>query len=102
MFRGNLSKVYNIGAIHMTSAKFSDFWTPPLVRKFTQPPLLSFITMSAFEGTPLPPLCGHHISMAPYRMFEQNDVLVSGAKSEEMCEGGGKAPLTMLISDVND
>ena len=90
------------GDTHDVRKIFGFFDPPPLVRKFTQPPLLSFITMSAFEGTPLPPLCGHHISMAPYRMFEQNDVLVSGAKSEEMCEGGGKAPLTMLISDVND
>ena len=41
----------------MTSAKFSGFWTPsPLVRKFTQPPLLSCSTMSAFVLTPLPPL----------------------------------------------
>ena len=40
----------------MTSAKISDFLTPPspLVRKFTQPPLLKLLTMSAFEGTPSP------------------------------------------------
>ena len=39
---------------YMMSAKFSDFSTP-LVRKFTQPPLLRLLTMSAFEGTPPPP-----------------------------------------------
>ena len=46
----------------MTSAKFSDFFypLPILVRKFTQPPLLRLLTMSAFEGTPLPPQCGRH------------------------------------------
>ena len=43
----------------MTSAKVSDFLTP-LVRKFTQPPLLRLLTMSAFEGTPLPPQCRRH------------------------------------------
>ena len=35
-----------------TSGKISDFLTPSLVRKFTQPPLLRLLTMSAFEGTP--------------------------------------------------
>ena len=40
----------------MMSAKFLDYLTPsPLVRKFTQPHLLGLLTMSAFEGTPLPP-----------------------------------------------
>ena len=40
----------------MMSPKINDFLTPPpLVRKFTRPPLLIFITLSAFEGTPLPP-----------------------------------------------
>ena len=54
------------GDTHMTSAKFSDFLTPsPLVRKSMQPPLLSFITLSAFEGTPLPPQCGRHICIVP-------------------------------------
>ena len=44
------------GHTHMTSAKFWDFCTPsPLVRKFTQPPLLSCITLSAFGPTPPPP-----------------------------------------------
>ena len=39
-----------------TSAKISDFLTPsPLVCKFTQPPLLRLIMMSAFEGIPFPP-----------------------------------------------
>ena len=33
---------------------------PPLVLKFMQPPLLRLLTMSAFEGTPSPPQCGHH------------------------------------------
>ena len=37
----------------MTSAKISDFLTPP-VRKFMQPPLLRLLTMSAFVGTPSP------------------------------------------------
>ena len=52
----------------MTSAKISDFFYPltPLVSKFTQPPLLRLLTMSAFEGTPLPPQCGHHVWMPPY------------------------------------
>ena len=45
----------------MTSAKISDFLTPsPLDRKFTQPPLLRLLNMSAFEGNPLPPQCGRH------------------------------------------
>ena len=39
----------------MTSAKISDFLPPTPVRKFTQPPLLRLLTMSAFEGTPSPP-----------------------------------------------
>ena len=38
---------------------------PPLVRKFTQPPLLRLLTTSAFEGTPSPPLCGRHIWKPP-------------------------------------
>ena len=40
-----------------TSSQISDFLTPspPLVRKFKQPPLLRLLTMSAFEGTPTPP-----------------------------------------------
>ena len=37
-----------------TSTKFSYFLTPPLFCKFMQPPLLSLLTMSAFEGTPFP------------------------------------------------
>ena len=38
----------------MTSAKFSDFLTPsPLVRIFTQPPLLNSLTSFAFPGPPL-------------------------------------------------
>ena len=45
------------GLPYMTSAKFSDFLTPsPLVRKFTQPPLLRLLTMSAFEAPR--PQCG--------------------------------------------
>ena len=41
------------GLPFMTSSKFSVFFTPPLlVCKFTQPPLLRSLTMSAFEGTP--------------------------------------------------
>ena len=32
----------------------------PLVRKFMQPPLLRLLTMSPFEGTPLPPQCGRY------------------------------------------
>ena len=43
----------------MTSAKISHFLTP-LVRKFTQPPFLWLLTMSAFKGSPLPPQCGRH------------------------------------------
>ena len=45
-----------LGAIHIWRPQnFRIFGPPPpLVRKFTQPPLLSFITLSAFEGTPLP------------------------------------------------
>ena len=41
----------------MTSAKISDYLIlspSPLVRKFTQAPLLRLPTMSAFEGTPSP------------------------------------------------
>ena len=38
----------------MMSAKISDFFTPTLVRKFTQTPLLRLLTMSAFEGTCTP------------------------------------------------
>ena len=38
----------------------------PPVRKSTQPPLLSFSTMSAFGPTPSPPLCGRTLWMAPY------------------------------------
>ena len=50
----------------MMSAKFWDFLTPsPPVRKFTLPPLLRMLTMSAFEGTPLPLQCGHHIWKSP-------------------------------------
>ena len=50
----------------MTSAKFSDFWTPsPLVCIFTQPPLLSLLTASAFGVPPPPSLCRHHIYMPP-------------------------------------
>ena len=42
---------------YMTSAKFSDFLTPsPLVRKFTQPPLLGSLPSSAFPLTPPSPL----------------------------------------------
>ena len=52
----------------MTTAKYSDFFTPsPLVRKSTQPPLLRLLTMSAFEGTPLAPQCERHIKEAPLR-----------------------------------
>ena len=42
--------------------KFFGFFDPlpPIVRKFTQPPLLRLLTMSAFEDTPLPPQCGRH------------------------------------------
>ena len=53
----------------MTSAKFSDFLTPsPLLCIFTQPPLLSFLTASAFGVPPSPPpsLCRHHMYMPPY------------------------------------
>ena len=39
----------------MTAAKISDILnSSPLVRKFTHPPLLRLLTMSAFEGTPSP------------------------------------------------
>ena len=41
------------GLSFRTSAKISDFLTPP-VRKFTQPPLLRLLTMSAFGGTTPP------------------------------------------------
>ena len=41
--------------------KISDFLTPsPLVSRLTQPPLLRLLTISAFEGIPLPPQCGRH------------------------------------------
>ena len=45
------------------------FFNPPspLVHKFTQPPLLKLVTMSAFEGTPLPPQCGRHKWKPPIR-----------------------------------
>ena len=49
----------------MTSAKFSDFWIPP-VRIFTQPPLLNSLTLSAFPGPPSPLECGRHIWKLPY------------------------------------
>ena len=49
-----------------TSAKISDFLTPP-VCKFTQPPLQRLFTMSAFEGTPSP-LSADVIWGFPYMM----------------------------------
>ena len=52
--------------------KSADFLTPP-VRKFTQPPLLRLITMSAFEGTPLPPQCGCPQLRPPNINHLQND-----------------------------
>ena len=49
-----------------TSAKISDFLTPsPLVRKFTQPPLLRLLTMSAFEGDP----CNQSICSQNFKYF---------------------------------
>ena len=36
---------------------FRIFFTPP-VRKFTEPPLLRLLTMSAIEDTPSSPQCG--------------------------------------------
>ena len=55
------SRSFDRGLPLMTSVIISDFFTPsPLVRKFTQPPLLRLFTTSAFEGTPFPPLCGRH------------------------------------------
>ena len=43
------------GLPYMTTAKCSDFGPPlPLVRIFTQPPLLNSLTSSAFPGPPLP------------------------------------------------
>ena len=47
-----------LGGFHLgRPQKFQKFLLPPhpLVRKFTQPPLLRLLIMSAFEGT-LPPL----------------------------------------------
>ena len=49
------------GHVHTTSAKFSDALT--LVCIFTQPPLLSLLTASAFGDTPT--LCTHHMYMSP-------------------------------------
>ena len=48
-----------LGGFHQgCPQKFLIFLTTPPVRKFMQPPLLRLLTMSAFEGTPLPPQCG--------------------------------------------
>ena len=56
------------GHTHMTSAKFWDF-----VRKFTQPPLLSFITLSAFGPTPPPPLSADVICVCSLTGVTVND-----------------------------
>ena len=53
-----------MGLPYRTFAKFSDF-LPPLIRKFTQLPLLRLLTMSAFEGTPPSPLSADVINGSP-------------------------------------
>ena len=51
--------------VHMTSAKYLDFFIPsPLFCIFTQPPLVRFPTATALEVPSLPPsLCRHHMYM---------------------------------------
>ena len=43
----------------MMSATFSDYLTPPCPQIHATS-LTKLLTMSAFEGTPLPPQCGRH------------------------------------------
>ena len=64
------------GLPYMTSAKISDFFTPsPLVRKFTQPPLLRLLTMSAFEGTPSP-LSADVIHGSPLALTQNSTIIL--------------------------
>ena len=51
----------------MTSAKLLEFLTslPPC----SQPPLLRLLTITAFEGIPLPPQCGRHKWKPPFLPF---------------------------------
>ena len=70
----------------MMSAKFSDFSTP-LVRKFTQPPLLRLLTMSAFEGSPSP-LSADVINGSPRREEEGGEGR-SGKKAGSVCRSVG-------------
>ena len=51
---GKGASIYDVRKI------FRFFYPLPPVRKFTQPPILRLLTMSAFEGTPLPPQCDCH------------------------------------------
>ena len=61
-----------------TSAKISDVFTHTPVCKFTQPPLLRLLTMSAFEGTPLlPPQCGRHKWKPPNTFFGRRYTCIS-------------------------
>ena len=57
LFFGEFHMVTSSGGFHKDVRNNFGFFDP-LVRKFTQPPLLRMLTMSAFEGNPLPPQCG--------------------------------------------
>ena len=74
----------------MTSAKFSDSLTPP-VRKFTQPPLLRLLTMSAFEGTPSP-LSVDVINGSPPRNLQINYSLWPLMQVGHRLTDGGSTP----------
>ena len=80
---------FNIrGPPYMTSAKFSDFFTPPL------PPChchksAGFVPFVCFLGTPLPPSTADVIYGSPHtsnthswsRVFDRNILMMDGARS---------------------
>ena len=75
----------------MRSATFSDFLTPPLVRKFTRPPLLRLLTMSAFEGTPLTPLSANVINGSPLKKHNVIKAVYEGLVRFSNIPYGGSA-----------
>ena len=60
-----------LGGFHLGRPQNVQIFLPPLllVRKFMQPPLLRLLTMSAFVGTPPPPLSADVINGSPLHIY---------------------------------
>ena len=71
-------------SIHDVCRIFGFFDPLPPVRKFTQHPLLRLLTMSAFEGTPLPTQCGRHKWKPPERKAIVVEVSIKTAEAFEI------------------